>query len=287
MITSTIDPSKGVRRISLDAKGVRLSALLIEPALIPPRAVIVAVHGAGMSAGYFDGQALPSLSLLTLGASLGFSVLAPDRPGYGESADTLPNGQTLPEQADTLVAGLSDFMSRHSTGAGVFVLAHSLGGKLAMHVAAGDTGADLLGLDISGCGHTYASSPDGLLDPRRQRTNNWGPLQLYPPNTFRSSVGIVAPIPIHELRDTHRWPEIFPELAARIRVPVRFTFAEHESWWKHDRQALADLETHITAAPHVLIGRQPGAGHNISLGLAARSYHLGAIKFLEDCLLKT
>nr|BFE73882.1 hypothetical protein GCM10020092_071830 [Actinoplanes digitatis] len=30
--------------------------------------------------------------------------------------------------------------------------------------------------------------------------------------------------------------------------------------------------------------RQPDAGHNISLGWAARSYHLRAFAFLEECL---
>jgi hypothetical protein len=31
---------------------------------------------------------------------------------------------------------------------------------------------------------------------------------------------------------------------------------------------------------------QPGAGHNISLGWAARSYHLEVLSFAERCLLR-
>jgi hypothetical protein len=34
----------------------------------------------------------------------------------------------------------------------------------------------------------------------------------------------------------------------------------------------------------VSVERQPAAGHNISLGRAARAYHLRALAFLEDCL---
>ncbi|NUK82657.1 alpha/beta hydrolase, partial [Streptomyces lunaelactis] len=46
-----------------------LSALLC--AVENPRAVVVALHGAGTGADYFDGRAHPDVSLLTLGARLG------------------------------------------------------------------------------------------------------------------------------------------------------------------------------------------------------------------------
>jgi hypothetical protein len=72
-------------------------------------------------------------------------------------------------------------------------------------------------------------------------------------------------------------------VAARVRVPVRFTFAEHESWWRHDDTALAALTSPLATA-RVVVDRQQGAGHNISLGWAARSYHLRAFAFLEECL---
>ena len=49
----------------LDAGGITLSGLLAEPP-DEPRAVVVGLHGGGMDARYFDGQAHPSLSLLTL-----------------------------------------------------------------------------------------------------------------------------------------------------------------------------------------------------------------------------
>ncbi|SFO16713.1 Alpha/beta hydrolase family protein, partial [Streptomyces sp. cf124] len=126
----------GVRRITLDAAGLPLSALLSEPPGGAPRAVVVAVHGGGMNAGYFDCRAHPQQSLLTLGARLGHTVLAVDRPGYGHSAARLPEGQGLAEQAVSLRAALRDFTSRHDTGAGLFLLAHSYGGKVALTAAA-------------------------------------------------------------------------------------------------------------------------------------------------------
>ena len=49
--------------------------------------------------------------------------------------------------------------------------------------------------------------------------------------------------------------------------------------------ALAEL-TGALAAPHVALDRLPEAAHNISLGWAARSDHLRALGFLEECLIR-
>jgi pimeloyl-ACP methyl ester carboxylesterase len=274
-----------VRRLTLAAGAVTLSALLAEPRADEPRATVVALHGGGMSAGYFDGQAHPDISLLALGADLGYTVLAVDRPGYGESAARLPDGVSLAAQATLLSAAIRAFRSSHRTGAGVFLLAHSYGGKLALTTAAAGGCDALLGMDISGCGSQYAT---GLADLRlalagSDRNLNWGPLRLYPPGTFRASTAVVAPLPPAERDEAARWPLTYPAVAARVAVPVRFTFAEHEAWWRHDDAALAALCGPV-AARCVRVDRQHGAGHNISLGWTARSYHLRAFAFFEECL---
>ncbi|MER7043699.1 alpha/beta hydrolase [Streptomyces jumonjinensis] len=280
--------SPGVRRIALDAGGLTLSALLAEPpgAPGPPRATIVALHGGGMNASYFDGQAHSSLSLLTLAAGLGYTVLAVDRPGYGDSAQKLPDGQKLVEQAEALRLALRDFASGHPLGAGVFLLAHSYGGKLALTAAARGLHDELIGVDVSGCGHRYATAPP-TLDPGLSGSGNprlnWGPLRLYPPNTFTLAASVVAGMPAWEATEAARWEQVFPEVAAGVRVPVRLTFAEHEAWWRHDAEAVSEL-TGLLTAPRLLVEHQPAAGHNISLGWAARSYHLRALGFLEECL---
>ncbi|MEW2296510.1 alpha/beta fold hydrolase [Streptomyces sp. NPDC006743] len=274
--------SAGVRPILLEAAGLTLSGLLAEPDG-PPRATVVAVHGGGMLAGYFDGQVHPDLSLLTLGARLGFTVLALDRPGYGRSARQIPAGMTLGEQSAVLSAALGAFAARHAVGRGFLLLAHSYGGKLALTTVADTPG--LLALDASGVGHRFSAGPAG----RRLRRNldwerNWGPLSLYPAGTFRAAEALVAPMPEREASEVDLWPEMFEELAPRIDVPLRLTFAEHEGWWVHGEEDLAHLASRLSKAPVLRIGHQPRAGHNISLGLAARSYHLSAFAFFEECL---
>jgi pimeloyl-ACP methyl ester carboxylesterase len=278
--------SADVRRITLHGNRVTLSALYAGPKRTAPRGTIVALHGAGMSAGYFDGQANPGVSLLTLAANLGYTVVAIDRPGYGLSAEQLPSGQSVVEQAVTLRAAMRDLTARYSTGPGMLLLAHSFGGKVALTLAADDLGIELLGVDVSGCGRQHPAIGVDPVAAVRQRSKSWGPLRLYPPGTFRSSASVVNPVPARELQDVGRWQTVFDDVVGRIQVPVRFTFAEHDTWWRHDPTAVADLKARLVRAPRVVIDHQPEAGHNISLGWAARTYHLRALGFLEDCLLR-
>ncbi|MGW6575031.1 alpha/beta hydrolase [Streptomyces sp. NPDC054945] len=288
MTTAPVAPPPGrmidQRHITLDADGIVLSARLAQPVHVPPRATVVALHGAGMSAGYFDGPAHPETSLLAVGAELGFTVVAIDRPGYGRSADQLPYGQGFAAQSQTLAAALRRLAEQYETGAGIFLMGHSFGSKPALRMAADGTVPDLIGLDLSGCGAEYLVPPTTPATRAGSWKLNWGPLRLYPPGTFQSSIGVVAPAPERELADAAQWPTAFAALAERVRVPVRFTFAEHEAWWRRDHQALTRLRSRLGAAPRVLIDHQPGAGHNISLGWAARAYHLRALGFAEECL---
>ncbi|MFF2848473.1 alpha/beta hydrolase family protein [Streptomyces sp. NPDC058001] len=273
--------SDGVRPLLIEAAGLTLSGLLAEPPDGPPRATVVAVHGGGMRAGYFDGQVHPDLSLLTLGARLGFTVLALDRPGYGRSAEQVPAGLTLDEQAAVLPAALDAFAERHAVGRGFLLLAHSYGGKLALTTVARTPG--LLALDASGVGHRMPAD-----QPRLRRhldwERNWGPLGLYPPGTFRAAEALVAPMPAREGAEVALWPEVFEDVAPRIDIPLRLTFAEHEAWWLHEESDIADMTSRLTKAPVVRVEHQPEAGHNISLGHAARCYHLRALAFFEECL---
>lgn len=283
-----LEPAAGARRITLDAAGVALSALLSEPAGVPPRAVVVALHGGGMNAGYFAAPADPSLSLLSLGSSLGFTVLALDRPGYRTSAARLPAGLGPRDQAPLVAAALANFAARRPTGAGFFLLGHSYGGKVALVTAAEQPPPDLLGLDVSGCGYAYALDPGEVARAleRGRSSKSWGPLRLYPPGTFTAVRDLVEPMPRAEREELARWPELLRATAPGVRAPVRFTFAEYEAFWRHDPAALAELTALFGAGARIAVDRQAGAGHNIGLGRSARSYHLRALAFLENCLVQ-
>ncbi|WEH14802.1 alpha/beta hydrolase [Streptomyces sp. VNUA24] len=274
-----------VEKVELAAGDVRLSGLLALPRGQEPRAVLVALHGGGMGAGYFHGQADPSLSLLSLAAATGYAALAMDRPGYGASAGRLPHGMRLAEQAACVRAALRTYAVERGQGAPFFLVGHSLGGKLALTtVATAEPEDGLLGVDVSGVGERWALSPTQLatVGQRHDHRLHWGPLALYPPGTFRLARHLVGPVPSREAEEIPQWPLRYAGLARRIRVPVRFTFAEHERFWACDPEAVRELTAPLLT-PLVRTDRLTGAGHNISLGYAARRYHLSVLSFLEEC----
>ncbi|MCC2280441.1 alpha/beta fold hydrolase [Streptomyces sp. ET3-23] len=275
-----------VRTAEFDAGGLALSGLLALPEAVTPRAVVVALHGGGMCAGYFHGQADPASSLLALSTSCGYAALALDRPGYGLSRPAVPEGMGLAGQAARVNAALADYARRFPVGAGFFLVGHSLGGKVALCTAADWSGNCLLGVDVSGISDRWAVDPALLSETGglRARGLHWGPLSLYPPRTFRLAEKLVTPVPVRETAEAVDWPSRFEQVARAVRVPVRFTYAEHERWWRCDAQTVTAMAGHLSASPLVRIEYQASAGHNISLGLAARSYHHRVLSFLEECL---
>jgi pimeloyl-ACP methyl ester carboxylesterase len=285
-------PAAGSRATELliEVSGVTLSGLYAEPSGRNPRALIVAIHGAGMHAGYFDAVNAPGLSLLDLASGSGYAVWAPDRPGIGASADLPPGRATLSEQADLLLEAIDRFPVFRAHGYGVFLVGHSYGLKVAWTIAARDTRSRFLGIDGSGAGvsdlYSAPRAAGQALDGAPQDSREmWGPSALYPERTFRRSMLPTHAMPAVQRAESARWVDDIRRMAHRIRVPMRITFAEHERFWPTDEYHLEELRNLFVNAPYLSIEIEPHGGHNISLGWAARSYHLKALAFLEWCSL--
>jgi pimeloyl-ACP methyl ester carboxylesterase len=269
--------------------GVPMSALVAEAP--ESRAVVIAFHGGASTAAYFDCPGHPRLSLLRAGASLGYTVIALDRPGYGASAP-YPDAIERPEQRVQLAYGAVDkILGAKPRGAGLFLFAHSNGCELAMRMAADARGGDLVGLEMAGTGLRYADAAKEILKsatanhrPVGLRELLWQPAHLYPAEVLtgitNSSTGA-----LYEATMVKDWPQQdFPALAAEVGVPVHFSFADHERVWKSDPEALAEIAAMFTAAPRFVINEQFCAGHNLSLSVSAAAYHLKVLSFVEDCV---
>ncbi|MCX8560806.1 alpha/beta fold hydrolase [Mycolicibacterium mucogenicum] len=268
---------------------VMMSGLLAEAET--PRAVIVAVHGGGSSAAYFDCPGHPRLSLLRTAAALGYTVVALDRPGYGASG-AYPDAVGQPAQRVALAYGAVDAMlGPRDRGAGVFLLGHSNGCELALRIAVDERAdrADVFGIALAGTGLRYEAAALEMLKsasvthrPPGLRELLWQPAELYPPLTNTPNARSGARYEAAMVQD---WPRNdFPALAADVQVPVHFTVAEHERVWQSDPDALAAISGLFTAAPRVTVHRQVGAGHNISVSVGAAAYHLTILAFIEECL---
>jgi pimeloyl-ACP methyl ester carboxylesterase len=277
-------------RVELDALGHRMSVLVAHAD--GPRAVVLALHGGSSSKEYFDTPADPALSLLRLGPALGFTVVAPDRPGYGPDG-IFQDTMAARDRTDLLYATLDAAVRGRTAGAGTFLVCHSLGCISGLRMAADPRGRELLGLEISGTGVTRharaeAAFPGGGGEdgPRGSRATLrrliWGPEELYPEGTREFQR--LAPAPTSEADDAQGWEAELPGLAARVTVPVRYTLAEHESWWRSGQEALEEVAALFTSSPVVETAIERGAGHNLSLGFTARAYHLRVLAFAQECL---
>ncbi|MBE1535493.1 hypothetical protein [Actinomadura algeriensis] len=272
-----------------DVDGVPMSALV---ARVPrPRAIVLALHGGAVSPAYFDAPGHPRLSLLRTGAALGFTVIALARPGYGASAPHAAEVAPAGRRVDLAYRAVDALLGPGPRGAGLFVIAHSVGCELAVRMAARGRGDGLLGLELSGTGRRHHEAAAGILAPqngnrlppaRSIRDLIWGPGHLYPADVIGHRA-LQARSPAYEGDVVPPWPARLPELAARVRVPVRYTLAEHETVWSPGRAALDDIAALFTGSPRVLVDEQTGGGHNLSLGHAAAAYHLKVLAFAEEC----
>jgi pimeloyl-ACP methyl ester carboxylesterase len=277
--------------------GVPMSALVAEPEDPEnPKAVIVAIHGGGTTALYFDCPGHPSLSLLRTGAAAGFIVLALDRPGYGSSAP-YPEAMALPEQRVNLAFAAVDRIlglgpQGRPRGAGLFVVGHSGGCELAMRMGAAARGAHLLGIELAGTGRHYHPAAREILKtatrqsrPAGLRELLWHPERLYPPEVL-TGVTASPTAPGYEDQMVSDWArETFATLAPALRVPVQFSIAEYERVWQTDASALTEIAALFSGSPSFTINRQPEAGHNISLGHTAADYHATVLSFVEECVI--
>jgi pimeloyl-ACP methyl ester carboxylesterase len=170
----------------VDVDVVPMSGLVA--AVAEPRAVIVALHGGGSRPDYFDAPGSPRNSLLRVGALLGFTVVAPYRPGYGLSRDALGERVNPELQVELVYRAVEEVLRGNGQGAGKFLVGHSQGCVLAMRMAVDGRGAGLLGLELAGTGvrHSDRSQPfrDGKFSGSAAgaffRELLWEPASLYP-----------------------------------------------------------------------------------------------------------
>jgi pimeloyl-ACP methyl ester carboxylesterase len=281
-----------IKPVTTMVRGIPLSGLAGIAA--EPRGVLLAIHGGGTRAGYFHGSTHPDQSLMTLAHTLGYSVLAIDRPGHGSSHGHVGD-MSIDQRADLVAEAAEILAGGEIHRVGTVVVAHSLGCQLACHLAASGK-AGVVGLELSGSGLHYRAnalddSPAGNHpDFDAERVHRvmdriWGSPAMYPPGTRRSARQLGSISPPTELTDARQWLSSYAEIAARITVPVRITMGEIDGLWSSTEEDLAELAGLFSASPRVRYNRQYAGPRNLSLSWSARAYHLNVLAFAEECLL--
>lgn len=242
-----------------------LSATLLSQPTGTAAPLIACIPGGGCSGRYFD---VMTPSVAGLAHARGLPVLLVDRPGQGGSSpvpgdrpirDSLPALRTLLRNA-LMEAGASELL----------LLGHSIGGAVALMLAAGAEQLPLRAVAVSGIGdeppgpsRAWAASLEGALP-----TPDFGPeLFFAPPGsyTWRGPAALRrAAEPWHMAEVVEivgRWPHEWPAVAARIALPVHLRLAEHDGIWTTGEPVVRRMAAALTAAPLVDAALLADGGH--------------------------
>lgn len=258
-----------------------------------PRGLVVALHGGTYDSAYYDTGAG---SLLSAGEALGLCVVALDRPGYGAAVDVDHKWLSFAGQTDLLVSAVRRLIADVAPSGGTVLVGHSIGGMLALEVAAQATG-ELRGVEVSGLGEVWRPGMlemwSSFLGPQRavevppapHAQVMFGPEGTYTAERLALDAELLRPLPMPELADVVRWADVFPSVAAKVSVPVSLTFAEHDNIWMSDASARSLAASRFAQASSVRVELFDGAGHCIELHKRSRAYVLRQLAYVEDCLL--
>lgn len=284
----------GSHAISISAGNVKLSGRFLPAANDQPGALLVALHGGTYSSKYFD---TTSSQLLDFCASLGYSILALDRPGYG-SATAVPQDQlSFDGQVPILRQALAEIWKSYGQqSAGMFLIGHSIGGMIVLLLAAEQPHERLLGVNMTGAGGLYneqtkvafaslvSDEPTVMMDIAIKRRAMYGPEWSYPAEQAQYDPQRDVPTAAIELAEAQLWGTRMPEVAKQVHVPVQFIVPEYDHIWRPDAEALSPVAALFSAAPFVDVGVQRMAGHSVELHTLARAFYMKILAFVEECI---
>src|SRR5579863_8932570 len=191
--------------ISIDAGDVKLSGRFLPATNGEPRALLVALHGGTYTSKYFD---TPSSSLLDFCASLGYSILALDRPGYGTATSIPFDQRSFDGQVPILQQALEEIWERYGQqSAGMFLIGHSIGGMISLLLATEKPHERLVGMNMTGSGALYneqtkvafaslaSDAPTVMMDIAIKVMAMYGPAWSYPEELAQYDPNAMFPPP--------------------------------------------------------------------------------------------
>ncbi|MFJ7327509.1 alpha/beta hydrolase [Streptomyces cyaneofuscatus] len=282
--------------LTFEVDGHTITAITAGPSEPNGKPLIAALHGGTYTAQYFDVAGSPEGSFLDTATAHGYPVVAFDRPGYGGSTPLAPDANTFERQAQLLGEALEQAAVRPAAD-GVFLVGHSIGGMIALMIAAaGRPELPLIGVSATGMGAVIppggaaealsALPPDETVDlPYENRDQvMFGPPHTHRPEGVREAHDSYAPVPVRELIQAPAWPrEHLPALAPRVTVPVHNALAEFDALWDSGPEDVARFAAMFTAAPFVDAGVARSTGHCIDHHTLGHALHLRQLAFATEC----
>ncbi len=255
--------------------------------------LVVALHGGTYSSAYFD---VPGYSLLDRASALGVPLVAPDRPGYVDSAK-LPDGEgTIRGQARALTVALRDAWKRYGEGTqGIVLIGHSIGGAIAATIASEPEDLPIIGLAVSGVGmrtptehqDQWASLPNTPLVEMPLAAKDF--LMFSPPGAFDASMPAASHVantlcPRDELLDiVGAWHTVAPDVLRRITAPVHYRQAEFDQLWIVNQGEVDAFARALTHSSRVDAAMVRGTGHCMDFHYVGKALQIQQLGFALQC----
>lgn len=270
------------------------STLRIDPQAAHTMPLVVAIHGGTYTSRYFD---LPGYSLLERATAAGIPLIAPDRPGYGQSTVFSAEKAGIEHSAMVLEQAIGAMFSTIGKDtSGVVLIGHSIGAAIAAMIAARQPTWPLLGLAISGICLTpppgadvkaWEALPDlPFVDMPSDVKDHvmFGPIGSYQSDMPALSHLADAPIPRAELLDIVTiWPERAASVLAAITVPIHYRQGESDALWVTDAAQVEMFAAHCINARSIDAKLFEGAGHCIDFHSRGTAFQLEQLAFALRC----
>ena len=259
----------------------------------PEYPLVVAIHGGTYTSDYFD---IEGCSLLARASALGLPVFSVNRPGY---ADSLPREQTdgsIHSNAEILNDVLLQLWELHGGRArGIFLIGHSIGGAVAIRMAALSRSWPLLGISVSGVG---LREPDPILEQwkslppvevieipaQAKDALMYGPAGSFLPEAQQAAHRSDHPMPRQELLDiAFEWSRLLSESAPKVDVPVHYRQPEFDNLWVVNESEVQNFAQRFVKAPLVDAQVMQGAGHCIDFHKLGAAFQLEQLAFALSC----
>ncbi|GAA3226476.1 alpha/beta hydrolase family protein [Actinocorallia longicatena] len=257
--------------------------------------LLVGLHGGTYTSAYFDVPGGPLGSFADIAARNGFAFLAVDRPGYGGSGELAEEDNHFHRQAEILDAVIGRRVAELGAES-VILVGHSIGGMIALEVAARRPLWPLDGVSVTGMGaripaggasEQLAAIPvSGIIDlpvPERDAVM-FGPEGTFTEAAREAAHGSYAPTPMIELKRAPLWArERLSKVASQVEVPVHNELAEHDALWDTSPAALADFVEYFADGPGATAAIAPSVGHSLDHHLLGAALHLRQLAFAHTC----